>query len=178
MHGFSWSLPMLPSRIDKNSLWKEHAERFSCDHSRSELRERTIRDGRKQCVQQCLRCGSAVSSPVKREVAIAENGGKPLPVFDEQLLSSWEAAVKESADKIMNADDSAFRLAYEEYLAGPVWRKKRAQVFARSSGGCEGCREKPATQVHHLSYEHVGNEFLFELVAICDDCHEKLHDQK
>jgi hypothetical protein len=169
---------MLPSRIDKNALWKQHAERFSCDHAGSELRERTIRGGGKQCVQQCLRCGSAISGAVKREVAIAENDGRPLPLFDEKLLSSWEAAAKDSADKIMNADDSAFWLAYEEYLAGPVWRKKREKVFERASGVCEGCREKPATQVHHLSYEHVGNEFLFELVAVCDDCHEELHNHK
>jgi 5-methylcytosine-specific restriction endonuclease McrA len=91
---------------------------------------------------------------------------------------SWEVASKETADKIMNADDSAFWLAYEEYLAGPVWRKKREKILGRSGGICEGCREKTATQVHHLSYEHVGDEFLFELVAVCDDCHNKLHNQK
>jgi hypothetical protein len=137
-----------------------------------------IRGGGKQFVQQCLRCGLAISNPVKREVALAENGGKPLTPFDEELLLSWEAASKEAADKIMNADDSAFWLAYEEYLAGPVWRKKREKILDRSGGICEGCREKTATQVHHLSYEHVGNEFLFELVAVCDDCHDKLHNQK
>ena len=92
---------MLPSRIDKNSLWKDHSVKFSCDHPRSELRERTIRGGGKQFVQQCLRCGAAISNLIKREAALAENGGKPLPLFDEKLLSSWEAASKESGDKIM-----------------------------------------------------------------------------
>jgi hypothetical protein len=33
---------MLPSRIDKNALWKGHAEKFRCDHPQSELRERTV----------------------------------------------------------------------------------------------------------------------------------------
>lgn len=169
---------MLPSRIDKNTLWKEHAAKFSCDHPRNELRERTIRGGGKQFVQQCLRCGSSNSNPVKREIAVAENGGKPLPPFDEQLFSSWESASKESAEKIMNADDSAFWLAYEKYLAAPAWQQKRKKVLDRASGTCEGCLENPATQVHHLSYEHVGDEYLFELVAICDACHEKLHSQK
>jgi hypothetical protein len=169
---------MLPSRIDKNALWKEHAENFRCDHPQRELRERTIRGGGKQFVQQCLRCGLAISNPVKREVALAENGGKPLAPFDEKLLLSWETASKEAADKIMNADDSAFWRAYEEYLAGPVWKKKREKILERAGGICEGCRAKPATQVHHLSYEHVGDEFLFELVAVCDDCHDKLHIQK
>ena len=59
-----------------------------------------------------------------------------------------------------------------------MWKKKRGKVLERASGICEGCLEKPATQVHHLSYEHVGDEYLFELVAVCDACHDNLHSQK
>lgn len=166
---------MLPSRIDKNALWKKHTEEFGCNHPQSELRERKIKGGGKQYLHQCLRCGSATTSPIKTEVAIAQNGGKLLPPFDEQLKTSWEAAVKESADRIMNTDDPAFWQAYEKYLIGPEWKKKREKVLARSSHVCEGCGEGEATQVHHLSYEHVGDEYLFELVAVCEACHEKLH---
>ena len=32
-----------------------------------------------------------------------------------------------------------------------------------------------ATQVHHLTYQHVFAEFAFELVAVCDECHARLH---
>lgn len=168
---------MLPSRINKAELWQEHAKKFDCSHSQSELRERTIKGGSKQYVRQCLKCGSAVSNPIKREAALSENNGNPLPFFDEQLISSWDAAAKESATNITNTDDSEFWAAYEQYLAGPLWAKKREKVFERASGICEGCRDKPANQVHHLSYEHVGDEYLFELVAICDECHGKLHSE-
>ena len=34
------------------------------------------------------------------------------------------------------------------------------------------------TQCHHLTYENVGEEFLFELVALCSDCHERLHQKR
>jgi len=34
---------------------------------------------------------------------------------------------------------------------------------------------EPATEVHHLTYQHVGHEFLFELVAICRECHTRWH---
>lgn len=165
---------MLPSRIDKIALWKAHAERFKCDHSKSELRERTIKGGSKQYVKQCLNCGDPVSSPIKREAALAQNGGVP-PPFDEQLQVSRDTAAKASAEKITNADDSAFWQAYEKYLVSPKWQERRKKVLSRAAGLCEGCRENAATQVHHLSYEHVGDEFLFELVAVCDACHEKLH---
>jgi 5-methylcytosine-specific restriction endonuclease McrA len=53
---------------------------------------------------------------------------------------------------------------------------RRSKVGSRDSRGvCEGCREQPASEVHHLTYEHVGEEFLWELEAVCDDCHSRVH---
>jgi hypothetical protein len=170
-------IAMLNYRIDKAALWEEHYEQFRCDHPHSELRERTIARGGKQCVKQCLRCGAVVSNPIKREIAIAENGGDPLALFDEEIITTWRAATEIAADKIRNAGDADFWRAYDEYLDGPVWREKRKKVFVRSGGVCEGCRDAPAAQVHHLTYAHVGDEFLFELVAVCIDCHKKLHSE-
>jgi hypothetical protein len=34
---------------------------------------------------------------------------------------------------------------------------------------------KPPMEVHHLTYKNVFTEFLFELVAVCQDCHSRLH---
>ena len=42
-------------------------------------------------------------------------------------------------------------------------------------GVCEACGEVRATEVHHLTYKHIGSEFLWELVAICRACHERYH---
>jgi 5-methylcytosine-specific restriction endonuclease McrA len=52
----------------------------------------------------------------------------------------------------------------------------RNRVIKRDGGLCRGCSEAPATQVHHLTYEHIGNEFDWELVAICRRCHQRYHD--
>jgi hypothetical protein len=30
--------------------------------------------------------------------------------------------------------------------------------------------------VHHVTYKNMGNEFLWELRAICAVCHERVHD--
>lgn len=168
---------MLPSRIDKAALWKEHGEKFTCDHPGSELRVRTVRGGGKQYVKQCLRCGEAVSNPVKAEAALELNGGNPLSPFDEQLQAAWSKAVKESAERIKCADDSAFWSAYGDYLASEQWQEKRRKVFARAGGICEGCGESEPSEVHHISYEHVGAEFLFELVAVCKACHDRIHPE-
>ncbi|MCK1357156.1 MULTISPECIES: hypothetical protein [unclassified Bradyrhizobium] len=38
--------------------------------------------------------------------------------------------------------------------------------------------DRKATQVHHLTYKHIFREFVFELIAVCDECHSRLHSDK
>lgn len=66
------------------------------------------------------------------------------------------------------------RAVYCAYLHTDHWAEVRQKVMRRARGWCEGCGEHRATEVHHLTYDHVGNEMLFELVALCRECHEKL----
>ena len=69
--------------------------------------------------------------------------------------------------------------SYDRYLESPGWRHRRQLVLQRAGGLCEGCRERPATQVHHTTYRtynRAGREMCFELVAICDDCHRLIHE--
>lgn len=68
--------------------------------------------------------------------------------------------------------------AYRQYLASNIWREKRWRVMERAGRICEGCGTERATQVHHLTYKRVGREMLFDLVAICDGCHEVVHEDK
>lgn len=71
--------------------------------------------------------------------------------------------------------DTAWWQWYNTYLRSTAWRSIRQRVMDRANGMCEGCAANYATQVHHLTYAHVGNEFLWELVAVCDSCHTRYH---
>ena len=42
---------------------------------------------------------------------------------------------------------------------------------------CQGCHDRAAIIAHHLIYAHVGREFLFDLVALRRDYHERTHRQ-
>lgn len=64
---------------------------------------------------------------------------------------------------------------YHAYLQSSEWQDKRQRVLERDEHVCRGCGLWPATQVHHLTYQRVGHEMLFDLVAICDRCHDKIH---
>ena len=138
-----------------------------CQHRRLEIRWRVNRAGRRYYMRQCLDCGSSVGSQV------AADG--PAPPFDEKALARSQEAVARFYVERAAARRRAWWDWYNAYLLTDAWRAKRAQALKRDNGLCQGCLKRPATQVHHLTYDHVGDELLFELVSICDDCHERAH---
>lgn len=68
---------------------------------------------------------------------------------------------------------------YQEYLKSEEWKEK-ANVIRRlkyNHPKCELCgKGETQLDVHHISYENVLHEFPHELVALCHDCHMKVHE--
>jgi 5-methylcytosine-specific restriction endonuclease McrA len=67
----------------------------------------------------------------------------------------------------------------------PGWAAKRdavilreCQVQGRKDPRCQGCGRAAGTIAHHLTYAHVGAEFLFELALVCGGCHDQLHPER
>ncbi len=168
---------MLQSKIDRLKLLTEHHEKYSCSHEEKALRKRIVKNGAVQFVYQCTRCGEPTSSPLSKTKAYELYAGEEPPVFDNDLKEAWTKARYDGTSKIIEQDQTGFWESYSKYLASPEWVKKRKKVLKRSQGICEGCGEKEAAEVHHISYENVGNEFLFELVAICSECHDRIHPE-
>jgi 5-methylcytosine-specific restriction endonuclease McrA len=64
---------------------------------------------------------------------------------------------------------------YEDYLWSPWWRRHvRRQALHRANHTCQRCGRR-ATEVHHLTYERLGNEHPDDLQPLCDDCHRAAH---
>lgn len=163
----------------REAAYAEHRERFNCEHVNQALRRRVIKGGAIQYVRQCLQCGEPLGTPIAKIKALEQNGGQEPELLDETLKESWRKDRSEAAQELrarFNRD--AFLSDYSEYLASEAWARKRALVLKRAKGTCEGCGEKPPTEVHHLSYQHVCNEFLFELVALCSGCHNRIHSEE
>lgn len=68
---------------------------------------------------------------------------------------------------------------YEEYLTSKQWKQIRAMMFNKIHK-CQLCGSKENLEIHHNSYEHVGEEknHLEDLVVLCHDCHSLFHHQK
>ena len=142
-------------------------EWVECKCSNTEIRLRTQSNGVEVYTVQCLNCGRAIKNVKKSEHP------RPKYWFDASIQNNYEIRRKAHWED----RKAAKRDWYQGYLASPQWHTKRQLVIRRANGVCEGCGTNRATQVHHTTYEHVGDEFLWELRAVCDDCHSRIHNK-
>lgn len=128
---------------------------------------------------QCLECGCRVGEWLKREFVFSQ--GIPEP-WDEGLEERHRKRAGEAFQKWRlqqrSAENEAWQSRYDEHLRSGHWQALRQLVFTRCGGMCEGCGTNRAQHVHHLTYANMGDEFLWELVGICRDCHERYHGKE
>lgn len=140
----------------------------ACDCRELELRQRRVRGGAIQFVNQCRRCGRVVGG------AVAKSKVRGVAAwFDEGLQERWSAQAASGYQAKKEQEQREWWDWYSSYLRSPEWREKRQKVLARDRI-CQACLERVATQAHHLTYQHAGNEPLFDLVGVCHECHETI----
>ena len=69
-------------------------------------------------------------------------------------------------------------MPYEDFLKTPYWKAISDYVKERDSYRCGKCGAQKRLQVHHLSYQHHGDELhnMNELVTLCRKCHKETHE--
>jgi hypothetical protein len=173
--------------IDYAAITEQLNREFACDHVRSCTTYLVTNAGSKVFRRQCRRCGELVAVLRRGDLTRAQMDAA-VP-HDKSLRPAWwqkwrerseqlnaEATAREAEAK--GREDAAWWSRYNAHLLSPEWRRLRVKVMERCGGICEGCGEHPVAHVHHLSYEHMGNEFLFELVGVCLACHARLHPER
>jgi hypothetical protein len=153
-------------------------ERFKCSCENTELVCRTHKDGSEHFVLHCTKCGKTVHQAIPEARAYAINGGVKPPPLDQNRRKNWIAAKQQAMKEAEARARKPAEAEYDRYLASPQWAAKRQLVLKRAAGICEGCGLAKATDVHHTTYEHRYDEFLFELLALCHPCHERVHQDR
>lgn len=146
-----------------------------CDHQ-FERRMMTTSNGTQIVKDQCLKCWQ-VGRAYKRTECTAEQLRTMKPFDNERRDAMWknrDVAWKNTE----SAHSELWWRWYDGYLKSAVWIERRAQVLKRANGKCEACGVAAAEHVHHLTYDHVGREPLFDLVAICHPCHDSVHEDQ
>lgn len=61
------------------------------------------------------------------------------------------------------------------YLHSDQWKQVKRKVLKRDGHHCQSCGSSLHLEVHHVTYDRLGNEDLSDLVTLCNSCHSKLH---
>lgn len=79
------------------------------------------------------------------------------------------------SDVIQKMENETEKIDHQEYINSPKWKAKRQMVLERDNFRCRKCGTGKNLDVHHITYEHIGNEPLDDLVTLCRNCHENVH---
>jgi hypothetical protein len=136
--------------------------------------------GARQLRHQCTDCGKLLANHLPHRLATSNTPTVDLAALDrwnDEQRDFWknQAAVYQER---RDAERREWLKAHSQYLATPEWWDKREAVLEREGKLCQGCRAAPAVHVHHLTYDHWRAELLWELVAVCLDCHERAHRRR
>lgn len=96
------------------------------------------------------------------------------PDNDEIPLTKWRLAL---ANRYASADRLK-TVGYNAYLKSDHWLHTRTDAIIRAGGRCERCNVMPineSLQVHHLTYERIGEELPTDLMVLCSTCHMSIH---
>lgn len=161
---------MVLTERDPKAYWP------SCEHGDGELRTQIAANGIKHFKFECQSCGRRGSSIARVHWIVGSLTEDP-PEIDEDISRRyWEAeSVRRQNER--DAESREWWDWYSQYLDSEEWRQKADRVLFRDGGKCmavlDGCQRR-ASHVHHLTYKHVGNEPLFDLISVCPSCHEQI----
>jgi 5-methylcytosine-specific restriction endonuclease McrA len=152
-----------------------------CQHNRTETRRLINSAGAPMFKLQCLDCGAGVGEWIAKN-KIRNFGG--VLHWDRELQQAGErareAAFQSRRRRAVEDQEnrtSEWWLKYAAYLRSPEWAYKSKLVLQRDKYECQaryiGCSGR-ANQAHHLTYKHAFNEPLFDLVSVCERCHQKI----
>jgi 5-methylcytosine-specific restriction endonuclease McrA len=166
--------------LDETALRAQSEHPHDCKHADKRLRRRDDKNGIPWLFYQCQDCGQKIGNRVSSK-SLSPSELASLLAFDEEFERHTWVEYNKRYTAAREAEREKLRenwnQSYNEYLRSPEWAARRELVLKRENHLCEGCRTARATQAHHTTYQNIGDEFLFELVALCRPCHERYHQK-
>lgn len=134
---------------------------------------------------QCTDCGTVYIETVKSRTALTEvRRGKHRTLrcakCEREEQDRREAAFRGSR-QIRHLRDERLQqlktMPYKEYLQTPEWQDTRKRALRNAHYACQLCNANARLNVHHRTYVRRGDEYLADLIALCEECHAKFHNK-
>ena len=70
-------------------------------------------------------------------------------------------------------------MPYKEYLQSPHWKRRREDKLRAAGRRCQVCnRDSGTLDIHHKTYQRLGQELDGDLIVLCRACHSVLHEHR
>jgi hypothetical protein len=93
---------------------------------------------------------------------------------EQQNRESWRQQEAERTATLVGLR----ALPYEEYLRTEHWLKTAQRARRAADYKCQLCnRADSELHVHHRTYERLGEEYLKDLIVLCEECHRRFHNK-
>lgn len=169
--------------------WKIEEYDSCCKEPQHKLSRLITSNGTVQVKKQCSNCGEVIGNALggytkeQRESfpEVDKTKRENYTILKWDLIQAFHNKRRQLQQCLNDERQSQWWVQYKAYLNSNIWVDKRARALSRDKNICQGCLLNRATEVHHKSYEFVdfkGSEPLFDLVSLCNPCHEKLHQIK
>lgn len=67
---------------------------------------------------------------------------------------------------------------YQAYLNSPRWQAIRKRLYREYEYKCAMCGSPKNLNVHHITYENLGEEKDEDLTVLCQQCHSDIHGKR
>lgn len=87
---------------------------------------------------------------------------------------------KNTWNRIVCKDTKEIANSYNDYLSTKHWDKMKNKIRTKYNYTCQMCHKNlkddiSKLHVHHLTYSHIGNERINDLILLCEKCHSDIH---
>lgn len=150
-----------------------------CEHANRGYCWREFSNGSRHFGTQCLKCGDWHTLSKKEKQRLIPHAFDA-PDYDPEIKASWFRDQSEIRKKLYQEDLETKRNCLTEYYNSQEWldfRSRRLEFNRKFLNGlCEVCFTNPAQQCHHMTYSRLYSEWIFDVAALCPDCHKSMHD--
>jgi len=151
-------------------------EYIKCEHEKFEVLNLEMSNGKSMLKKYCLQCEHTFDNPLKQsDYNISKLRKSTNEKYHEWRQKKTQSDMFEFYEIIKNRLSIKSVIAkseYKEYIETDWWKSLRKKILIRDNYTCQICKCK-AEEVHHLTYQHKGKEYSFELVSLCHNCHLK-----
>jgi len=131
-------------------------------------------DGVENLRKQCFCCGE-LSMDLKKSLVKNFN---EIQECNKDIRYRKDEFYKEVMSSLFRIKNEEAWDKYNQYLNSDKWKFKRKKVLERDNYLCQACLTNRAEEIHHLTYDNIYDEPLYELLSVCKRCHIKIEQQK